>query len=168
MSNGPTAANSEGASDRFGGVIEDSQSRKGSFESPSRLLACLDKGMRGLAGLCDAALVLTMGLLVFTTGAGVVSRYLEGSPLPWTDEVSSYLFVCLTFIGAASNMWRQSHPHIDLLTSRVGSRAGRILRAVGAGALLSVLAVLIKYGYNSTLQTQTISMISVPLSQAWA
>ena len=133
-----------------------------------RLFAYLDRGVRGIARLCDGALVFTMTLLVIVTGAGVVSRYLGGSPLPWTDEVSSYLFVCLTFIGAASNVWRNSHPRIEVLTSRLGPRLARVLRAVSIGGLLFLLSALIQYGFYSTIQCRSISMVSLPLSQAWA
>lgn len=60
-----------------------------------------------LASLCDGALVITLLFLVVVTGAGVVSRYLEGSPFAWTDEVAGYLFVALTFFGAASGFARR-------------------------------------------------------------
>jgi C4-dicarboxylate transporter DctM subunit len=133
-----------------------------------RPVELLDLAIAGIARLCDAALALTMILLIVVLGAGVVSRYVEGSALPWTDEVASYLFVMLTFLGAASGIWRENHPRIEIVLNRLGERGARCVNAIGLGALLSLLLVLVKLGYQSTDQASSISMVSMPLSQGWA
>jgi tripartite ATP-independent transporter DctM subunit len=120
-----------------------------------------------LAALCDGALVITLLLLVVVTGAGVVSRYLEGSPFAWTDEVAGYLFVALTFFGAASGFARDNHPRIAILTDRVPPRIAAVLGAVSTGGMLSLLVVLVFYGYQASEQATGISMVSLPLSQVW-
>jgi C4-dicarboxylate transporter DctM subunit len=120
-----------------------------------------------LASLCDGALVITLLFLVVVTGAGVVSRYLEGSPFAWTDEVASYLFVALTFFGAASGFARNNHPRIAILTDRVPPRVAAALGAVSTGGTLSLLVVLVFYGYQASEQATGISMVSLPLSQVW-
>jgi tripartite ATP-independent transporter DctM subunit len=120
-----------------------------------------------LASLCDAALVITLLFLVVVTGAGVVSRYLEGSPFTWTDEVAGYLFVALTFFGAASGFARNNHPRIAILTDRVPPRVAAALGAVSTGGTLSLLVVLVFYGYQASEQATGISMVSLPLSQVW-
>jgi C4-dicarboxylate transporter DctM subunit len=120
-----------------------------------------------LAPLCDGALVITLLFLVLVTGAGVVSRYLEGSPFAWTDEVASYLFVALTFFGAASGFARNNHPRIAILTDRVPPRVAAALGAVSTGGTLSLLVVLVFYGYQASEQATGISMVSLPLSQVW-
>jgi tripartite ATP-independent transporter DctM subunit len=117
--------------------------------------------------VCDGALVITLLLLVVVTGAGVVSRYLEGSPFAWTDEVAGYLFVALTFFGAASGFARDNHPRIAILTDRVPPRIGAALGAVSTGGMLSLLVVLVFYGYQASEQATGISMVSLPLSQVW-
>jgi tripartite ATP-independent transporter DctM subunit len=120
-----------------------------------------------LASLCDGALVITLLFLVVVTGAGVVSRYLEGSPFAWTDEVAGYLFVALTFFGAASGFARNNHPRIAILTDRVPPRVAAALGAVSTGGTLSLLVVLVFYGYQASEQATGISMVSLPLSQVW-
>jgi len=123
--------------------------------------------VRCLAAACDGALVVSLLLLVAVTGAGVVSRYLEGSPFAWSDEVAGYLFVALTFFGAASGFARDNHPRIAILTDRVPARIARRLGAVSTGGMLSLLAVLVFYGYQAADQAATISMSSLPFSQVW-
>ena len=122
----------------------------------------------GLAALCDGLVVLTLAALVVVTGAGVVSRYLEGAPLAWTDEVAGYLFVALTFIGAAAGVARDNHPRIAILTDRVPVAVARALAAASTGAVLSLLGVLLIYGYGAAVQAADIAMVSLPASQVWA
>jgi len=128
----------------------------------------LDRLFALLAAGCDAALVMTMVVLAVVMGAGVVSRYVEGSALPWTDEIASYLFATLTFLGAASGIWRDNHPKIEIVLNRVGEPARRVLRAISLGALLAMFAVLLNYGFEAAIQASQISMVSLPFSQGWA
>jgi tripartite ATP-independent transporter DctM subunit len=120
-----------------------------------------------LAALCDGAVVICLLLLVVVTGAGVASRYLEGSPFGWTDEVAGYLFVALTFFGAASGFARNNHPRISMVTERVPKHVARWLGAVSTGATLALLYVLIRYGYGAAASAADIAMSSLPLSQVW-
>ena len=130
--------------------------------------ARIDRLLGLLAQCCDVTLVATMVILALVMGAGVVSRYVEGSALPWTDEIASYLFAILTFLGAASGIWRNNHPKIEILLNRVSEPAGRALRAISLGALLSLFAVLLNYGLEAATQASQISMVSLPFSQGWA
>ena len=128
----------------------------------------VDAALRGLAGLCDGLLVGTLLALVAVTGAGVVSRYLADAPFAWTDEVASYLFVALTFIGAAAGVARDAHPRIAILTGRVPDRVARLLAAGATGAVLALFGVLLIYGWRAAVQASDIAMVSLPVSQVWA
>ena len=113
-------------------------------------------------------LVLVMVTLVLVTGAGVVSRYLEGSPLAWTDEVAGYLFVALTFLGAASGVYRGDHPRITVLVDRLPPLWRRAADAAAVGASLGLLVVLVQYGTSSAFDATDVTMTSLAISQAWA
>ncbi len=134
----------------------------------ARSVSLIESVLRPLVALSDFLVVLTITGLIFDLGVGVLYRYGADNALPWTDEVASYLFVSLTFFGAASSMWRNLHPRIDVVIDRVGPRTARILKSIGFGALICLLAVLIKFGVFSTEQTASISMVSLPISQGWA
>ena len=100
-------------------------------------------------------------MLVVVTGTGVVSRYLEGSPFAWTDEVAGYLFVALTFFGAASGFARNNHPSITMLTDRVPPRVARCLGAVATGGMLALLVVLVWYGYQAAVGAARGTVVAV-------
>jgi C4-dicarboxylate transporter DctM subunit len=124
--------------------------------------------VRGLARFCDGVVVLVMVALVVVTGAGVVSRYLAGSPLAWTDEVAGYLFVALTFLGAASGVARDDHPRITVLVDRMPATLRRVAEAVAFGGSIGLLVVLVQYGWLATDGAMDVSMTSLAFSQGWA
>ncbi len=134
----------------------------------ARPLGLIEAALVPLVAICDFLVILTIVALVADLGVGVLFRYVADNALPWTDEVASYLFVSLTFFGAASSGWRNLHPRIDVVINRVPVEVARLLRSIGFGALISLLAVLTKFGVLSTEQTASISMVSLPLSQGWA
>ncbi len=124
--------------------------------------------LNGTARACDALVVMFMTALVGVSAAGVVSRYVESSPLPWTDEVAATLFAGLTFFGAASGVWRASHPRVGVLLDRLrgGWRSGA--EAVTLGLMAAFLGVVIAFGSTAAQQAATVSMTSLPLSQVWS
>lgn len=73
------------------------------------------------AAAAGAGVVLLMMSLV---GYSVVNRYLLGTPVTWIDELSGYLVVALVMLGAAESLRRGDHIAVDLITSRLGARAG--------------------------------------------
>jgi C4-dicarboxylate transporter DctM subunit len=131
-------------------------------------LTGLDATVAGISRVCEILLVLVLLAMTIVTGAGVVSRYIQGSPLAWTDEVAGYLFVILTFLGAACGVARGEHPRVTILVDRLPEIPRRGADAVAFGTLLGLLAVLVEYGYSATVQAEDVSMTSLAVSQGWA
>jgi len=50
--------------------------------------------------------------------AGVISRFIFNSPIPWADELASILFLWLANLGAAVALRRGSHMRTTALVSR--------------------------------------------------
>jgi TRAP-type transport system small permease protein len=124
------------------------------------------------AGVALAALVrveqfISVGLLALilvSMGSQVISRYLFRSPLSWSEEVSRFAMIWLTFIAASFISARRQHIAVDLFgpatddatdDSTTGDRpsspaspsafsAGRsaISRAFGSPRLVQVLTLL--------------------------
>ncbi|MEG1732678.1 MAG: TRAP transporter small permease subunit, partial [Longicatena sp.] len=62
------------------------------------------------------------GLMVFFVFLNVVLRMIFNSGLTWSEEISRYLFVYVTYIGAISAMHSNGHLGVDTLSSRVKPR----------------------------------------------
>ena len=63
-------------------------------------------------------MVLTLGVTAFS----VFRRYVLGSPLTWTDELSGFLVVAIVMLGAAEVLRRGEHVSVDILSERAIGR----------------------------------------------
>lgn len=89
------------------------------------------------------ALMIAMFGLVF---ANVVSRYGLGHSIAWAEEVSRYLMIWATFLGAGLALREGRHVAIDILQDRLPPRAVRWVRRFIAGFLLAFVGLLGVYG----------------------
>jgi TRAP-type C4-dicarboxylate transport system permease small subunit len=102
---------------------------------PAGLRRLAANGVEILAGLLLA--VLCLDVLV-----GVASRAF-GRPVSWSEEVARYLYIWVTFVGAAVAVKRGANFSLNLLVSRLGRRwrtglmvLGDLVTAAFGGALL--------------------------------
>ena len=105
-----------------------------------------------LAAAVGAGVVLLMMLVV---AYSVVNRYILGTPITWTDELSGYLVVALVMLGAADALRRGDHISVDLITSRLGHRGQHFAEIWGYLMVLAFAVVLlissketIEYSFN--------------------
>ena len=76
-----------------------------------------------------AMLVLAETCILF---AGVVSRYVFNSPIMWTDELATFLFLWLSMLGAVVALRRDGHMRLTTFATRVGPKWGGWLATVAA------------------------------------
>lgn len=100
-----------------------------------------------LAGLLSrlGAQVATAGVLIVLaiTGFSVFRRYVLGTPVTWTDELSGYLVVGIVMFGAAETLRRGEHISVDLITDRAGPRLSRVLGVWGLVAVILLMVALL-------------------------
>lgn len=99
------------------------------------------------AAVAGAGVVLLMMAVV---GYSVVNRYLLGTPITWTDELSGYLVVALVMLGAAEALRRGDHISVDLLTARLESGSRR-LSGIWSNLLVLIVAVALLISARDTL-----------------
>jgi tripartite ATP-independent transporter DctM subunit len=88
----------------------------------------------------SAALMLNITVLLL---AGVVSRYVFGKPLVWSDEVVSISFVWLTMLGSAIALHRNEHLRLNLFVEMLPPRARDFVHALALAAMAAVLVALV-------------------------
>lgn len=103
----------------------------------------IDRGCRILEGVMALALAV-MVLLVFSN---VVLRYAFNSGIAISEEISRWLFVWLTFIGAVVAMKDRGHLGTDMLVSRLGKTGKKVCLLLSQLAMLGVTWLLLKGGY---------------------
>ncbi|MGO3706156.1 TRAP transporter small permease [Microbacterium gubbeenense] len=93
---------------------------------------------------------LLMALLI-SVMLQVTSRYVFHSPIAWTDEVSRFLLVWLTFIAAAYVMSERLHVTVDLVLAKLG---------VGAIAVVDTIATVIVVIGSGVLMVAGFTLLS--------
>ncbi len=99
-----------------------------------------------IAGYLSAvALVLATIIMVY----GVALRYFFGRPTVWQTEVSIYLLVFVTFVGAAYGLKHHAHVGVDLLVDRLPVRPQLVVRITTGLLALGVVVVVIWSAYGT-------------------
>ena len=70
-----------------------------------------------------AVLTTAMFLVVFSQ---VIFRYVLNQPSPWTEELSRYLFIWISLLGAAFGVMKQSHFGFDLIVKKLSPSHQRV------------------------------------------
>ncbi|MBQ4265204.1 MAG: TRAP transporter small permease [Clostridia bacterium] len=94
--------------------------------------------------LCSAAIVIMLGAMVIITGAQIICRTWF-TALSWSDEVTRYLLIWSTFLGATVVYRHNGHISVTLLRDAVGPRAAKALRVAVHVICFVLFAVLLYY-----------------------
>ncbi|MDO9197102.1 TRAP transporter small permease [Rhodoferax sp.] len=121
----------------------------------------LNKYCRLLSWLMAASLAL-MVLLVFTN---VVLRYALNSGITVSEELSRWLFVWLTFLGAIVALNERTHLGTDMLVSRLNATGKKVCLGLGHLLMLFICWLLfkgsldqVKINWDSTSAAMEVSM----------
>lgn len=110
----------------------------------------MDKLFKGIDYLTG---ILT-GLMVLFVFLNVVLRTCFNSGLTWSEELSRYLFVFVTYVGAISAMRVNGHLGVDTLISRVPPQL-QMLMYVVSQLLIAVLMCILVHGSGKMVLQNT-------------
>ena len=101
---------------------------RGDRKSPRRrsALASVEHFLGMLVEIPAALLVVAEIVILF---AGVVARYGLHSPLIWSDELASILFLWLAMLGAAVAFRRAEHMRMTAIVASAQARDARLSRS---------------------------------------
>jgi len=109
---------------------------------------------------------LTAALVVMVL-VQVLFRYFLLIPFPGTAELAPYLFIWLTFLGAAAGFKERSHPVIAIVTDRLPLQAKRIVGLFVFSATCWLLGFLVVGGFHSTILVAPQTTPILEISMAW-
>lgn len=93
------------------------------------------------------AMLVAICLIVF---AGVFFRYFLHIGLGWTEELSRYLQVWMTFIGATVAVKRWSHFQLTIVDQIIPEGARRYTRIAAIVVVMVLAAIMIRHGIDIT------------------
>ena len=130
----------------------------------SNLAGALDRAVAFVVERAAALLVVTEIVVLF---AGVVSRYVFRSPLVWSDELASILFLWLSMLGAVIALRHGEHMRMTAFVSGVGPRGRALLDAFALAASLAFLALIMPHVLHYASEEAMIVTPALEVSNAW-
>lgn len=102
--------------------------------------------------LADFVMLLAITGMIVLISLQVGSRLL-GSSVPWTEELSRFLFIWTIWFGIAASFRKGQHPTVTMLTELVTSRAAVcVLSLIPALASAALFAIVAFYGWELLAQ----------------
>ncbi len=102
-------------------------------------LGIIDKAINLMAFFAGGMLVLTM----LGVASDVVFRYFLNRPIAWMGEITEYILLYITFLGAAWLLRREGHVKVDMVLNNLNPRTRSLLNVitsiVGALACLALV-----------------------------
>ncbi|MBB1093613.1 TRAP transporter large permease subunit [Rhodopseudomonas palustris] len=128
------------------------------------LTSTLESTLGLLVEIPAAMLVVAEIVVLF---AGVVSRYVFHSPLIWSDELASILFLWLAMFGAAVAFRRGEHMRMTALVASASPRMRAFLDLVAICAALAFLLLIAAPAAEYAYEESYITTPALSLSNIW-
>lgn len=115
-------------------------------------------------GFVAAALLTAVIALLF---AGVMARYVFHSPLIWSDELSSILFLWLSMTGAALATYRVAHMRMTAVATHMGAQWQGFFTALSIGAMLLFFCLILYPAFLFAEEEMHVTTSALQISNVW-
>ena len=121
-------------------------------------------------GAVEAVLVLLVFALCVDVFAAVVLRYVFHRSLGFYDELARFLFVWMSFLGAATGVKRHGHFGVTFVVERLSPAMRRALAVFSTLAMLLFAGLLVAKGLTMVRLTasQLSPAMEIPISYLYA
>ncbi|MGA7998345.1 MAG: TRAP transporter large permease subunit [Bradyrhizobium sp.] len=126
--------------------------------------ASLEATLARLVEIPAALLVVAEIVILF---AGVVARYGLRSPLIWSDELASILFLWLAMLGAAVAFRRSEHMRMTAIVASAGPAMRAYLDVVATCAALAFLLMIAWPSYQYAYEESFITTPALQIANIW-
>jgi TRAP-type transport system small permease protein len=123
--------------------------------------------MRRFCRLSEGLMALMLATMVVLVFGNVVLRYGFNSGITVSEEVSRWLFVWMTFLGATVALHEAGHLGTDMLVSRLPAWGKRLCLIVSQIAMLYITWLMFKGSWDQTQINLDVQAPVTGLSVAW-
>jgi TRAP-type C4-dicarboxylate transport system permease small subunit len=123
----------------------------------------MEKLLDGYCRLLEWLIAVALAIMVVLVFGNVVLRYAFNSGITVSEEVSRWLFVWLTFLGAIVALRQRDHLGSDMLVSRLGPAGKKVCLVVGQLLMLYIAWLLLQ---GSLTQAQINADVQAPVTGA--
>ena len=126
----------------------------------------LEKLINRYCKLLEYLMALFLALMMIMVFGNVVLRYGFNSGIAVSEELSRWLFVWMTFMGAVVALKEKGHLGTDFLISRIGLLGKKICLALSLAFMLALCGVLFKGAWEQTKINLTSTSAAMEVSMA--
>ena len=127
----------------------------------------LDRLIAGFCTVLNYLLAIALALMVVLVFGNVVLRYAFNSGISLSEELSRWLFVWLTFLGAVVALGDRAHLGTDMLVGRLGRRGKQLCLALAYLAMLGVCWLVFRGALEQTRINWDTTSAVMEVSMAW-
>jgi len=120
-----------------------------------------------LAPMVEIPVAILVAAEIVILFAGVVSRYVWHSPLIWSDELASILFLWLAMLGAAVAFRRGEHMRMNVVAGMVGPHARAFLEVSAVVAGLAFCVLVLPHAFEYAEEEAFIRTPALDLQNSW-
>ena len=132
--------------------------------APHTMLSAADHLVGTAVEICAAFLVTAEIVVLF---AGVVSRYVFHSPIIWSDELASLLFLWLAMLGSVVAFRNASHMRMTALVSKTSAHVQPFFEMLALAASIAFLLLVIGPAFEFAMEERMITTPALEISNAW-
>jgi len=127
----------------------------------------MDKWINQFCKLLDGVIAAMLALMVVLVFGNVVLRYGFNSGINLSEELSRWLFVWMTFLGAVVAVNERGHLGTDMLVGRLGPTGKRVCLGLGYVLMLFVCWLLFKGSWEQMKVNFESTSAVMQVSMAW-
>ena len=127
----------------------------------------MDKWINQFCKLLDGVIAVMLALMVVLVFGNVVLRYGFNSGINLSEELSRWLFVWMTFLGAVVAVNERGHLGTDMLVGRLGPTGKRVCLGLGYVLMLFVCWLLFKGSWEQMKVNFESTSAVMQVSMAW-
>ena len=121
----------------------------------------------GICRLFSFLMVVCLALMVVMVFGNVVLRYVFNSGLTVSEELSRWLFVWMTFLGAIVALRHHAHLGTDTLVARLPVAGKKACFVIAHLLMLYICWLMLKGGWQQTLIAMGSTSPVMEISMAW-
>src|SRR5688500_11689339 len=127
----------------------------------------LERSIDAVCRLFGLLMVLSLGLMVLMVFGNVVLRYGFNSGITVSEELSRWLFVWMTFLGALVALRSHGHLGTDSLVSRLPVAGKKICLGISHLIMLGMCGLMFRGGWQQMMINWTTTSAVMEASMAW-
>lgn len=113
--------------------------------------------------ISEIVLASMMSVIIILLLLGVISRYIFGKPLSFTEEAARLFFVWVVFLGAVEALRRNQHIRIESFFNIFPKNIKKIINKIIILIITAVLILLVFTGLKVVKSTSFASLTVLPL-----